>query len=34
MPADVAIIVSGIVVVFVVFAVVVAWGDRVAGRRP
>ncbi len=32
MPADVTIVVSAIVAVFVVFALVLAWGDRVAGR--
>ncbi len=30
MPADVAIVVSGIVIVFVVFAVMLAWGERQA----
>ena len=30
MPADVAIIVSGIVVVFIVFAAILAWGQRQA----
>lgn len=30
MPADVAVIVSGIVAVFVVFALVLAWGERMA----
>jgi len=30
MPADVAFIVSGIALVFVIFAVVLAWGERQA----
>ena len=30
MPADVAIVVSGIVVVFVLFAAVLAWSERQA----
>jgi hypothetical protein len=30
MPADVAIVIWGIVAVFIVFALVLAWGDRVS----
>ncbi len=32
MPADVAIIVGGVVLAFVVFAAALAWADRYSGR--
>ncbi len=31
MPADAAIVVSGVTVVFVLFALVLAWGNHVSG---
>ena len=31
MPADVATVISGVTVVFVLFALVLAWGNRVSG---
>ena len=31
MPADVAIVVSGVTTVFIVFALVLAWGNHVSG---